>query len=42
MRVVNYKDIVPHLPFKMMSFKHINNEVWLLKDGAINEFKICS
>ncbi|EAS02832.1 lipase family protein (macronuclear) [Tetrahymena thermophila SB210] len=40
-RVVNFKDIVPHLPLKIMDFKHVNTEVWMLSNGAVNDYKVC-
>lgn len=40
-RVVNYKDIVPHVPLQAMNFKHVNYEVWMLSDGAVDNYKVC-
>lgn len=39
-RIVNWKDIVPHLPFKDMRFRHVVQEVWEQKDP--NTFRLCA
>jgi predicted lipase len=34
-RIVNFKDMVPHLPPEDIGFKHIGTEVWMLENGSI-------
>jgi len=41
MRVVHYKDIVPHLPLENLGFWHIPTEVWLFPDDSSN-YKVCT
>ena len=41
-RVVNYKDIVPHLPPFGLGFFHVGVEIWMLSNGAVDNFKVCS
>lgn len=40
-RVVNFRDIVPHLPTETMNFRHIGTEVWMLANGSVSQFKVC-
>lgn len=42
-RVVNYRDIVPHVPPENLDgFVHINTEVWMLSNGATTNFDVCA
>jgi len=37
-RVVNQKDIVPHLPAQIMGFHHIPTEIWMT---SAKNFRVC-
>ncbi|GAM23241.1 hypothetical protein SAMD00019534_064160, partial [Acytostelium subglobosum LB1] len=41
-RVVNYHDIVPHLPTKEMGFHHLPTEVWIKSPSNHTEYVICN
>ena len=39
-RVTHYKDIVPHLPFTIMSYHHMSTEVWYAEDNL--SYRVCN
>jgi len=38
-RIVNYNDIVPHLPMRTQDFHHVSTEAWIQKNGIV---KVCN
>ncbi|EGG21952.1 hypothetical protein DFA_01838 [Cavenderia fasciculata] len=41
-RLVNYHDVVPHLPSKWMNFYHLPVEVWFNNSADPLEYKMCN
>jgi predicted lipase len=39
-RIVNWHDVVPHLPSEVQGFRHVPQEVWEQKD--VSDFVVCS
>ena len=39
-RITHYKDIVPHLPFEFLGFKHIKGEIFYLNEES-SQFNVC-